>query len=65
MVEEYVIPVLALKPIISEKNLDLPVSSTEACMISHKFLNGTPAMAFSVFLRNIEALRFFCFFLSL
>ena len=52
MVEEYVIPILALKPVISEKNLDLPVSSTEACIISHKFLKGTQAMAFSLFLRK-------------
>lgn len=46
--------VLALKPVISEKNLDLTV----ACVIAHKFSNGTPEMVFSVFLRNTETLRF-------
>lgn len=52
MAEECVILVLALKPVISEKNLDLTVSLTVACAVSHKFPNGTPAVVFSVFLRN-------------
>lgn len=47
MVAKDVIPVLPLKPVISEKNLSLPVSLTETCIISYKFLSGTPAMAFS------------------
>lgn len=50
--------VLALKPVISEKNLDLTVSLTVACVISHKFPNGTPGVVFSVFLRNTETPRF-------
>lgn len=48
--------VLALKPAISEKNLDWTVSLTVACVISHRFPNGTPALLFSVFLRNTETL---------
>lgn len=52
MVEECVILVLALKPVISEKNLDLTLSLTVACAILHRFPNGTPAVVFSVFLRN-------------
>lgn len=53
MDEECVILVLTLKPVISE-NLDLTISLTVACVISHKFPNGTPAVVFSVFLRNTE-----------
>lgn len=61
MVEEYVIPEVVSKPVISAKNLDLPVSSREAFTISHKFLNGMSAVVCSVFLRNTEALRLFFF----
>lgn len=50
----HVILVLALQPVVSEKNLDLTVSLTVACVISHQFPNGAPAVVFSVFLRNTE-----------
>lgn len=48
--------VLVLKPVISENNLDLTVSLTVACAISHEFPNGAPTVVFSFFLRNTEKL---------
>lgn len=51
-------PCTCLKPLLSENNLDLTVSLTVACAVLHKFPNGTPAVVFSVLLRNRDTMSF-------